>query len=100
MINIATEYSWRYLWSTYKTVLTGVPTAATLANPETVMADKYRNFAELARNEVSGVDYRILVRRGMAAFAIVAPHGGGIEPGTSEITLAVAVEDFSYYSFE
>jgi phage replication-related protein YjqB (UPF0714/DUF867 family) len=30
------------------------------------MADKYNNFAELARKEVAGVDYRILLPR--------APH--------------------------
>jgi phage replication-related protein YjqB (UPF0714/DUF867 family) len=64
------------------------------------MADKYPNFAKLSRNEVSGVDYRILVRRALSAFAIVAPHGGGIEPGTSEIAAAVAGEDFSFYAFE
>ena len=32
----------------------------------------------------------MLVRRARPAFAIVAPHGGGIEPGTSEIADAVA----------
>lgn len=70
------------------------------------MADKYRNFDELSRNERSGVDFRILVRRARAAFAIVAPHGGGIEPGTSEIADAIAAiedvvsEEWSYYAFE
>lgn len=70
------------------------------------MADKYANFAELARKEVAGVDYRILLRRATSSFAIVAPHGGGIEPGTSEIADAIAEEDLSsevnlsFYSFE
>jgi phage replication-related protein YjqB (UPF0714/DUF867 family) len=70
------------------------------------MADKYANFAELARKEVAGVDYRILLRRATSSFAIVAPHGGGIEPGTSEIADAIAEEDLSKgttlscYSFE
>jgi len=31
---------------------------------------------------------------------IVAPHGGAIEPGTSEIADAVAGEDLSVYAFE
>src|SRR5262249_34122734 len=31
---------------------------------------------------------------------IVAPHGGGIEPGTSEIADAIAAEKFSFYTFE
>lgn len=64
------------------------------------MADKYRNFEALAENETAGVDYDILVRRARAAFALVAPHGGGIEPGTSEIADEVAATDFSFYAFE
>ena len=70
------------------------------------MADKYKDFADLERKEVAGVDYRILVRRAVGSFAIVAPHGGGIEPGTSEIADAVAESDlsaglnFSFYAFE
>lgn len=64
------------------------------------MADKYRNFAALARHERSGIDYGILVRRARSAFAIIAPHGGGIEPGTSEIANAIADERFSFYTFE
>jgi phage replication-related protein YjqB (UPF0714/DUF867 family) len=64
------------------------------------MADKYRNFAALSRNEISGVDYRILARGGRVAFGIVAPHGGGIEPGTSEIADAIAAADHSMYGFE
>ncbi len=64
------------------------------------MADKYANFDVLSRNETAGLDYRILVREARAAWAIVAPHGGGIEPGTSEIADAIAAEDFSFYAFE
>jgi len=64
------------------------------------MADKYRNFAELARSEQSGIDYDVLVRRARPAFAIIAPHGGGIEPGTTEIADAVADLTYSFYTFE
>ena len=64
------------------------------------MADKYRNFAALARHERSGIDYDVLVRRARPARAIIAPHGGGIEPGTSEIADAIAGERFSFYTFE
>jgi phage replication-related protein YjqB (UPF0714/DUF867 family) len=64
------------------------------------MADKYPNFDALSRNETSGIDFRILLRRGKAAFAIVAPHGGGIEAGTSEIADAIACEEFSLYAFD
>jgi phage replication-related protein YjqB (UPF0714/DUF867 family) len=64
------------------------------------MADKYRNFEELSRNETSGIDFRILVRGARASLAVVAVHGGGIEPGTSEIADCIAGEEFSFYAFE
>jgi phage replication-related protein YjqB (UPF0714/DUF867 family) len=31
---------------------------------------------------------------------LIAPHGGGIEPGTSELAEAIAGDDLSFYSFE
>jgi phage replication-related protein YjqB (UPF0714/DUF867 family) len=64
------------------------------------MADTYPNFAALARKERSGIDYSVRVRRVRPAFAIVAPHGGGIEAGTSEIADAIAAEKYSFYSFD
>jgi len=64
------------------------------------MAGIYQNFTLLAANEESGVDYRVVLRRARLAFAIVAPHGGGIEPGTSEIADGVAGTRYSYYAFE
>jgi phage replication-related protein YjqB (UPF0714/DUF867 family) len=64
------------------------------------VADTYRNFAELARHEKSGIDYNVLVRRARLEFAIVAPHGGGIEPGTTEIADAIAGAALSFYTFE
>ena len=64
------------------------------------MADTYPNFATLEQHEQSGIDYRVLVRRAEPAFAIVAPHGGGIEPGTSEIASGIARSRWSFYGFE
>jgi phage replication-related protein YjqB (UPF0714/DUF867 family) len=64
------------------------------------MPDKYANFQELSANEIAGVDFRILARQSKTRFAIVAPHGGGIEPGTSEIAEAIAAEESSFYAFE
>jgi len=62
--------------------------------------DKYSNFTELASNEQEGRDYRRLMERRSSKIAIIAPHGGGIEPGTSEITKALAGNEFSLYCFE
>jgi phage replication-related protein YjqB (UPF0714/DUF867 family) len=64
------------------------------------MTDQYPNFATLERHEQSGIDYCVLVRRAESAFAIVAPHGGGIEPGTSEIADAIARQRWSFYAFD
>ena len=62
--------------------------------------DLYASFAELTRAERSGVDYRVRLLRRDAGVVIVAPHGGGIEPGTSELAAAIAGEQFSLYCFE
>jgi len=64
------------------------------------MADKYCDFADLERHEQAGVTYDIAVRRAQPRFAIVAPHGGSIEAGTSEIADAVAGRLHSFYTFE
>jgi len=64
------------------------------------MADTYPNFATLEQHEKAGTDYRLVARRAEQAFAIVAPHGGGIEAGTSEIANAIAGERWSFYTFE
>jgi phage replication-related protein YjqB (UPF0714/DUF867 family) len=64
------------------------------------MPDTYPNFATLEQHERSGIDYGVLIRRAEPAFAIVAPHGGGIERGTSEIADVIARPRWSFYSFE
>lgn len=62
--------------------------------------DKYRNFAELAAVERAGIDYSIRTLKRPSDVAIVAPHGGLIERGTSEITWALAGSTCSAYSFD
>jgi phage replication-related protein YjqB (UPF0714/DUF867 family) len=63
------------------------------------LADKYSRFAELERAELR-VSYRIVAKFRGSGVAVVAPHAGKIEPGTSEIALAIAGDDCSYYLFE
>jgi phage replication-related protein YjqB (UPF0714/DUF867 family) len=60
----------------------------------------YKNFAELRMSESEGFSYRVTTINQGSAFAIVAPHGGGIEPGTSEIARGIAGTVFSYYTFD
>lgn len=64
------------------------------------MPDKYPDFRTLARHERAGVDDRFVLRLGQPALAVLTPHGGGIEPGTSQIADAAAGAEFSFYAFE
>jgi phage replication-related protein YjqB (UPF0714/DUF867 family) len=61
----------------------------------------YGCYADLAKARVEGADFNVCVhRRPRSAIAILAPHGGGIEAGTSEIARAVAGCEFNLYLFE
>jgi phage replication-related protein YjqB (UPF0714/DUF867 family) len=63
--------------------------------------DAYRSFEELSKAEKEDVDFRVLtVRRKGSGTVIVAPHGGAIEPGTSEVAIEVAGADLSLALFE
>ncbi|MCU7917188.1 MAG: poly-gamma-glutamate hydrolase family protein [Candidatus Thiodiazotropha sp. (ex Epidulcina cf. delphinae)] len=63
--------------------------------------DTYRNYGELAAQEQEGSDFSVkVVDRANAKTLLLAPHGGAIEPGTSEIARAIAGDDLSYYLFE
>ena len=63
--------------------------------------DKYANFQQLSDNEIEGVDFRVRTRECLdAKTAVIAPHGGGIEPGTSELALSVADSDLSWATFD
>ena len=64
------------------------------------MNDKYSNYEQLRKNEEPNKDYRINWRKGRTNSAIIAPHGGSIEPGTSEIADAVAGKAHAFYAFE
>lgn len=60
-----------------------------------------RSFEELAQHRVRGRDYTITVRRRPESLvAVIAPHGGRIEPGTSKIAAAIAGADLNLYLFE
>jgi phage replication-related protein YjqB (UPF0714/DUF867 family) len=61
--------------------------------------DKYDNFAALSAAEPADA-FSISVCDRASQVAVAAPHGGGIEPGTSEIAIAIAGAHLSYYLFE
>lgn len=62
--------------------------------------DLYANFAQLAAAEHEGQDYRIEVYLRPSPVAILAPHGGGIEPGTAELATALAGDRHALYVFD
>lgn len=62
------------------------------------MPDKYSSFAALEKNEVGS--FNIVVEPHDAHVAVVAPHAGGIEPGTSEVGRLIAQGAFPLYLFE
>ena len=64
------------------------------------MADRYPDFATLAAAHDHDRDYRITVQDRGTRVAILAPHGGTIEPETASIARAVAGDDLSFYLFE
>jgi phage replication-related protein YjqB (UPF0714/DUF867 family) len=61
--------------------------------------DKYLNYAELKKNEKEEKDYVIRYRKADSEIAVMAPHGGGIEPGTNDLADEVAGNNFLFYSF-
>lgn len=63
-------------------------------------ADPHADFATLAAHHREGADYRIVVRPRPSPILVLAPHGGDIEPGTSELAEAIAGDDHSLYCFE
>ena len=64
------------------------------------MTSPYKNFEELAQQEVEGKDYQVKFRLRDERVFIMAPHGGKIEPTTAMIAEAIAGENYSCYSFE
>ena len=61
--------------------------------------DKYHCFCELAQQEKIGIDYCIEENHCQSDILIMAPHGGNIEFGTTEIAKDVAQDEYGYYSF-
>jgi phage replication-related protein YjqB (UPF0714/DUF867 family) len=64
------------------------------------MRRAYRSYQELLQHEQEGQDFSITAVLRDSALAIIAPHGGGIEPGTSELAYALAGDRYSFYCFE
>jgi len=62
--------------------------------------DKYANYDDLKQHEKEGEDYVILLRENNSRIAVIATHGGGIEPGTVDIADGVANSEHTFYAFK
>src|SRR5664279_5723233 len=60
----------------------------------------FSNFRELCLHREDGRDFQIRKKRRDSRVAIIAPHGGAIEPVTSKLAEATAGASFSWYCFE
>lgn len=61
--------------------------------------DHYASMTHLLAHEREGVDYTLHLADRGSAVTVLAPHGGDIEEGTSELARAVAGKSFNYYAF-
>jgi phage replication-related protein YjqB (UPF0714/DUF867 family) len=63
--------------------------------------DRYLSYVELARQQTRDRDYAIVVMpRPGSPVAVIAPHGGRIEHGTSELARCIAGDEYGFYAFE
>jgi phage replication-related protein YjqB (UPF0714/DUF867 family) len=60
---------------------------------------EYPNFEALSIAQTENKDFVVRVAGRNSSTVIIAPHGGGIEPGTSEIAEAIAGPDLLFVDF-
>jgi len=63
-------------------------------------SDIYRGFDELKTHEEPDKDYIISIKDLGSPITIIAPHGGKIEPRTSDLAKNIAKDQYNYYCFE
>lgn len=61
--------------------------------------DQYRSFAELAQDNVEGVDYSLEVKDRQSSILVMAFHGGYVEPGSAELGSEITKDKFNFYAF-
>jgi phage replication-related protein YjqB (UPF0714/DUF867 family) len=62
--------------------------------------DRYSSFDDLKHHETLGKDYTLSFRDAGSRVTIIAPHGGKIEPRTSDLARQIAGDNYNFYCFE
>ena len=66
-----------------------------------ISSEGFRCFDDLAQHYIEGVDYAVhITSRERSLVAVLAPHGGRIEGGTSQIARLIAGDEHQLYLFE
>jgi phage replication-related protein YjqB (UPF0714/DUF867 family) len=62
--------------------------------------DRYSSFVQLQDHETLDEDYTLSLRDAGSRVTIIAPHGGKIEPRTSDLARRIAGENYNFFCFE
>jgi phage replication-related protein YjqB (UPF0714/DUF867 family) len=62
--------------------------------------DRYSNFKELQRDQKLDKDFTLSLHDAGSRVTIIAPHGGKIEPRTSDLAQLIAGDNYNFYCFE
>jgi phage replication-related protein YjqB (UPF0714/DUF867 family) len=62
--------------------------------------DRYSNFKELQRDQKLDKDFTLSMHDAGSRVTIIAPHGGKIEPRTSDLARLIAGDNYNFYCFE
>ena len=63
------------------------------------MLKEYSNFADLCSSRSRGIDFDTSYEDRKSTWAVIAPHGGKIEPHTGKIAKIIAQKSISFYVF-
>ncbi|MFA6028211.1 MAG: poly-gamma-glutamate hydrolase family protein [Elusimicrobiota bacterium] len=80
--------------------LFAAPAAAAPARADAPCTPECRSWAELVSVFNEGTDWSVSVEDRRSSFTVFAPHGGALEPGTSELARVLAGGDWNLYLFE
>ena len=57
------------------------------------MLDKFKSMQELEKETIENEDWKIITRNRNSSVSILAIHGGGIEPATTELASIIAMKE-------